>query len=402
MNRFRQIPRAIWALGFVSLFMDISSEMIHSLLPVFIVSVLGVSASALGLLEGAAEATVSVVKIFSGALSDWLGKRKALALVGYGVAALTKPLFPLAGSFHVVVAARLIDRVGKGVRGAPRDALVADLAPLPVRGASFGLRQSLDTVGAFAGPLGAIGLMLLFHGNFRQVFWVAVAPAFVAVGLLAVLVEEPPDSVHKRKPRSPLRWQELRHAPSAFWFVVAVGAVFTLARFSEAFLVLRAASLGLGNDYVPLVLVVMNTAYAASSYPAGHVSDRVDRRLVLAVGGAALILADLVLASARGTVALMSGIVLWGLHMGLSQGLLAALVADAAPGERRGAAFGLFNLVSGLAVRVARFAAGAVWDRLGPPATFYAGALCAALGSVGLLAQIRSSRRPGRRAVPTL
>ena len=389
LHGFRSIPRGIWALGFVSMFMDVSSEMIHSLLPVFLVSVLGASATALGLLEGLAEGTVNVVKIFSGALSDWLGKRKALALIGYGMAALTKPLFPLANSFSLVFVARLIDRIGKGVRGAPRDALVADLAPQRVRGASYGLRQSLDTIGAFIGPLAAICLMLAFKGDFRRVFWVAVLPAFVAVGLLALFVHEPPDSKKPLKVRPQVRWWELQHFSPAFWFVVAIGAVFTLARFSEAFLVLRASNLGLGNNYVPLVLVVMNAVYAASSYPAGHLSDRMDRRMVLAIGGIALIVADVLLATATGIIGLAAGISFCGLHMGFSQGLLAALVADAAPIDRRGNAFGFFSLVSGIVLLIASLVAGALWDRIGAPATFYTGASFAALGVLGLLLQLR-------------
>lgn len=389
----RSVPRSIWALGFVSMFMDISSEMIHSLLPVFLVSVLGISATALGLLEGIAEGTVNLVKIFSGALSDWLGKRKVLALAGYGMAAFTKPLFPLANSFSLVFFARLVDRIGKGVRGAPRDALVADLTPERVRGAAYGLRQSLDTIGAFSGPLAAIGLMLAFRGDFRRVFWLAVLPAFVSVALLIFFVHEPSDSVSALRSRPSFRWQQLRQFSPSFWFVVAIGAVFTLARFSEAFLVLRASNLGLGNDYVPLVLVVMNAVYAASSYPAGHISDRVDRRLVLAAGGIALIVADLFLATATGITGLAVGVCFWGLHMGLSQGLLAALVADAAPADRRGNAFGVFSLASGIILLAASIVAGELWDRIGAPATFFAGATFALLGVLGLAIQMRSARR---------
>jgi len=380
------------------MFMDISSEMIHSLLPVFLVSVLGASAMALGLLEGIAEGTVNVVKIFSGALSDWLGKRKALAVVGYGMAALTKPLFPLANSFSLVFLARLIDRIGKGVRGAPRDALVADLVPEGVRGASYGLRQSLDTIGAFIGPLVAICLMLAFKGEFRRVFWVAVLPAFVAVGLLVRFVHEQPNSVKPLKVRPQFQWREIQHVSSAFWFVVAIGAVFTLARFSEAFLILRASNLGLSNNYVPLVLVVMNAVYAASSYPAGRLSDRVDRRLVLAIGGVALIVADLLLATATGIIGLAAGISFWGFHMGFSQGLLAALVADAAPLDRRGIAFGFFSLVSGIVLVIASLVAGTLWDRIGAPATFYTGASFAALGVLGLLLQLRTTPAATTRA----
>jgi MFS family permease len=385
----RGIPRGIWALGFVSMFMDISSEMTHSLLPVFLVTVLGASATAVGVLEGVAEATVLGVKMFSGALSDWLGKRKGLALLGYGMAALTKPLFPLAGSYAVVFIARLTDRVGKGMRGAPRDALVADLAPAKLRGASYGLRQSLDTLGALGGPLAAVLLMLASGGDFRLVFWIAVLPAFVSVAMLALFVHEPSRRSGPQEMRPQLRWRDLRSCPPAFWPVVGIGAVFTLARFSEAFLVLRAGSLGLGNNYVPFVLVVMNGVYAASAYPAGRLSDRIDRRRVLAAAAAALLVADVILARAAGTAALMAGVALWGLHMGLSQGLLAALVADAAPSERRGTAFGLFNLVSGGVLLVASVVAGGLWDRIGAPATFYAGAGFAAVALLGLIFQMQ-------------
>jgi len=386
----RKVPRNIWALGFVSLFMDVSSEMIHSLLPVFVVSILGVSVTAFGLLEGIAEATVNIIKIFSGALSDWSGKRKPLALAGYGIAALTKPLFPLANSFSTVFAARLLDRTGKGIREAPRDALVADLVPHEIRGASYGLRQSLDTIGAFVGPICAIALMLAFSGNFRQVFWVAVFPAFVSVAILAVGVQEPTISSTPNSARPRLHWHDLRNFSRAFWAIVIVGAVFTLARFSEAFLVLRANSLGLSNDYVPLVLVVMNVVYAASSYPAGHLSDRIDRRHVLAAGAVILIVADVVLARAAGFAWLAVGIALWGLHMGFTQGLLAALVADAAPADRRGTAFGLFNLLSGVVLLFASVLAGALWDHFGPSSIFYAGASFATLALMGIFMQLRT------------
>ena len=383
----RAIPSGIWALGFVSMFMDISSEMIHSLLPVFLISVLGASATRVGILEGVSEAAALVTKMFSGALSDWLGKRKGLALAGYGMAALTKPLFPLAGSYAVVFTARLIDRIGKGVRGAPRDALVADLVPEDIRGASYGLRQSLDTLGALIGPL-AGALLIAATGNFRLVFWIAVVPAFVSVAVLARFVDEPAPPPKPSHERLRIHWRELRDFPPAFWSVVVVGAVFTLARFSEAFLILRVSGLGVETAYVPLSMVVMNMAYAASAYPAGWLSDRIDRRLVLAAGAGVLIVADLVLARADGIAALAAGVALWGLHMGLSQGLLAALVADAAPAERRGTAFGLFNLASGLALLLASVIAGGIWDRIGPRATFYVGACFAGIALLGLLWQM--------------
>lgn len=380
----REIPPGIWALGFVSLLMDISSEMIHALLPVYLVTVMGASMVTVGIIEGIAEATASIVKIFSGAISDWLGKRKLLAVIGYGLAAFTKPIFPMAASVSWLVAARFIDRIGKGIRGAPRDALVADIAPAHLRGASFGLRQSLDTVGAFLGPLLAIGLMWLTANSFQAVFWVAVIPAFLALGLLLFAVREPERPAGLRKVRFPLSLPELKRLSSAYWLVVAVATAFTLARFSEAFLVLRAQGTGLPLVLIPMVLVVMNLVYALSAYPAGVLSDRYNRLTVLIIGLALLIAADLVLAFAPGLTGVAIGVALWGLHMGVTQGLLATLVADTAPPELRGTAYGMFNLMGGLALLAASVLAGALWDGYGPQATFLAGATFTGLALVGL------------------
>ena len=379
-----QIPRGIWALGFVSLLMDVSSEMIHALLPVYLVTVMGASMVTVGIIEGAAEATASIVKIFSGALSDWLGKRKLLAAIGYGLAAFTKPVFPLAGSVGWLIAARLVDRVGKGIRGAPRDALVADIAPPHLRGASFGLRQSLDTIGAFLGPLLAMGLMWMTANAFQTVFWVAVIPAFLALALLLFAVREPARPAGLRKVGFPLSLAELRRLGPAYWLVVAVATVFTLARFSEAFLVLRAQGLGLPLMLVPMVLVVMNVVYALAAYPAGVLSDRTNRLTVLLVGLALLVAADLVLAFAPGLPGVAMGVALGGLHMGVTQGLLATLVADTAPAELRGTAYGMFNLLGGLALLAASVVAGALWDGFGPQATFLAGAGFTALAVLGV------------------
>jgi MFS family permease len=364
--------------------MDVSSEAIHALLPLYLVTVLGTSALTVGVIEGIAEATAAIVKIFSGALSDRLGKRKFLAALGYGLAAFTKPVFPLAGSVGWLVAARFIDRIGKGIRGAPRDALVADIAPPHLRGASFGLRQSLDTVGAFVGPLLAIAGMWLFADNFTLVFWLAVIPAFLSFGLIAFAVKEPERPAELPTVKSPLSFRELGRLGGAFWWVVAVAAVFTLARFSEAFLILRAQSIGLPLALVPAVMVVMNVAYALSAYPAGLLSDKVDRTTVLVLGLALLIFADIVLGLAGGVAGVAIGVVLWGLHMGLTQGLLATLVADAAPAELRGTAFGMFNLVSGVALLAASIIAGALWDAAGPRGTFLAGAAFTAIALAGL------------------
>ena len=379
------IPPGIWVLGFVSMLMDISSEMIHSLLPLFMVGVLGASALTIGLIEGMAEATALIVKVFSGAFSDYLGKRKGLALFGYALGAVTKPLFALAPTMGFVVTARLLDRVGKGIRGAPRDALVADIAPADIRGAAFGLRQSLDTVGAFVGPLLAVGLMLLWANDFRAVFWVAVVPGFLAVALLFFGVHEPVRHGGEHR-TNPIRRENLHRllASPAYLWVLAIGAVFTLARFSEAFLILRAAQSGIPVALVPLVMVAMNVVYAGSAYPFGKLSDRMSHRKLLASGLIVLIAADIVLATNAHWTTILAGVALWGVHMGMTQGLLATMVADVAPVDLRGTAFGFFNLVSGVAMLIASVVAGLLWDQLGAPATFFAGAVFCVIALLGL------------------
>jgi MFS family permease len=391
----RGVPGGVWALGFVSFFMDVSSEMIHALLPVFLVVSLGASALSVGLIEGVAEATASIAKLFSGALSDWLGRRKPLVVLGYGLAALTKPLFPLATSAGDVLFARFADRVGKGIRGAPRDALIADLTPETARGASYGLRQALDTAGAVAGPLLAIGAMALFAGDFRSVFWIAALPAAVAFALVVVGVEDRAAPAAAGALRSPIRRADLRLLGGAYWSVLAVAAALSLARFSEAFLVLRGQSLGLTATSAPLALVAMNVAYAGASYPAGALSDRIGRGTLLAAGFALLAASDVVLALASGVAGLLAGVLLWGLHMGLTQGLLSALVADTAPPAVRGTGFGLFHLASGVALLAASAVAGALWARFGPAATFLAGAALVGIALAGLgLARHRLAAEP--------
>jgi MFS family permease len=394
-GRLRDLPAGVWALGFVSMLMDISSEMIHALLPVYLVTVLGTSTLTVGIIEGIAEATAAIIKVFSGAFSDWLGKRKGLAALGYGLAAFTKPVFPLAPTVSWLIAARFIDRVGKGIRGAPRDALIADLSPPDIRGASFGLRQSLDTVGAFLGPFLAIVFMWLTANSFTAVFWIAVLPAFLSFALIIFAVREPARPTGLRTVKAPLGRAELARLDAAYWWVVAVATVFTLARFSEAFLILRAQSAGLPIMLVPAVLVLMNVVYALAAYPAGVLSDRIDRRTVLIAGLVVLLVADIVLALASGVAGVACGVILWGLHMGLTQGLLATLVADTAPAELRGTAYGMFNLLTGLALLAASIIAGALWDMTGPGGTFLAGAAFTGLAIAGLL----TVRRPNPGAV---
>ena len=393
-GRLRAVPAGIWALGLVSMFMDISSELVHSLLPVFMVSVLGASMVTVGIVEGIAEATAAVTKVFSGVLSDYLGRRKLLALIGYGLAALTKPIFPLATSITWVFVARFVDRVGKGIRGAPRDALVADIAPPALRGSAYGLRQALDSVGAFLGPLLAVALMAWLANDLKAVLWVAVLPAFIAVALLAAAVREPGGGARDSTVRPPLTFADARRLPVRYWLIVLLGAVFTLARFSEAFLVLRAQDAGLALGLVPLVLVVMNVVYAAIAYPAGVAADRFSARSLLVIGLAMLVASDLVLAAATSPVQALVGAALWGVHMGLTQGLLSKLVADSAPADLLGTAFGIFNLVSGGALLAASVIAGALWSAFGAQATFAAGAAFAALAAAGIAAYRSRPQRP--------
>lgn len=378
------MPSGIWVLGFVSLLMDISSEMIHSLLPLFMVTTLGAGTLAVGIVEGLAEALALLVKMFSGALSDYLGRRKMLAVFGYALGAATKPLFALAPDIGTLLTARLLDRVGKGIRGAPRDAMVADIAPAHLRGAAFGLRQSLDTVGAFIGPLLAVGLMLLWDDDFRAVFWVAVIPGMMAVTLLLFGIREPAHPASAKR-SNPINRESVVRLGRSFWWVAGIGSVFTLARFSEAFLVLRAQQGGIPVAFIPLVMVAMNLVYASSAYPFGKLSDSMSHKTLLTSGLLVLVGADWVLATNAHWSMVLMGVALWGIHMGMTQGLLAAMVADAAPADLRGTAYGCFNLGCGIAMLIASVLAGFLWDRLGAAFTFYAGAGFGLLAIVGTL-----------------
>jgi MFS family permease len=387
-RRWRGMPVGVWAMGFASLFMDMSSELIHSLLPVFMVSVLGVSMLTVGVVEGVAEATAAITKVFSGALSDHMRRRKGLMVIGYAMAALTKPMFPLAGSINWVFAARFLDRIGKGIRGAPRDALIADIVPTGARGAAYGLRQGLDSIGAVLGPVLAVVLMLLLANDIRLVMWVAVVPAVVCVVLLVAYVREPEREASHSSSKA-LTFAAVRRLPLRYWLIVTLGAVFTLARFSEAFLVLRAQDVGLTIAYVPLVLIMMNVFFALGAYPAGAAADRMGHRTLLLLGLVVLIAANGALAMATSPLGAFVGAALWGTHMALTQGLLSKLVADNAPAPLLGTAFGIFNLVSGTALLIASVVAGALWSFIGPVATFIAGASFAAAATVGLVATTR-------------
>lgn len=378
-----RIPKGVWVLGGVSLLMDVSSEMIHSLLPLFMATTLGASVIVIGIIEGVAEATALILKVFSGVISDYVGKRKGLALLGYGLGALSKPLFAIAPTSGVVFSARMIDRVGKGIRAAPRDALVADVTPPEIRGAAYGLRQSLDTIGAFLGPLLAVALMFLWDNDFQSIFWVAAIPAVLSIALLGFGLKEPRTAVVQKR-TNPLRRENLKKLSTAYWWVVAIGSIFTLARFSEAFLVLRAQQMAIPLFAIPLVMVAMNLVYSLTAYPFGKLSDSMSHSKMLQWGLLVLIAADIVLALSSHWSTLLAGVALWGIHMGMTQGLLAAMVAHTAPPELRGTAFGMFNLMSGIALLLVSAGAGVLWEVLGAASTFYAGAIICVVTLVGM------------------
>ncbi|MBK0675933.1 MFS transporter [Klebsiella oxytoca] len=378
-----RIPKGVWVLGGVSLLMDVSSEMIHSLLPLFMATTLGASVIIIGIIEGVAEATALMLKVFSGVISDYVGKRKGLALLGYGLGALSKPLFAIAPTSGMVFSARMIDRIGKGIRGAPRDALVADVTPPEIRGAAYGLRQALDTIGAFLGPLLAVALMFLWDNDFQSIFWVAAIPAVLSIALLGFGLKEPNTSVVQKR-TNPLRRENLKKLSAAYWWVVAIGSIFTLARFSEAFLVLRAQQMAIPLFAIPLVMVAMNLVYSLTAYPFGKLSDRMSHSKMLQWGLLVLIAADIVLALSSHWSQLLAGVALWGIHMGMTQGLLAAMVAHTAPPELRGTAFGMFNLMSGIALLLASAGAGVLWEMLGAASTFYAGAIICVVTLIGM------------------
>ncbi|HGY2252513.1 TPA: MFS transporter [Klebsiella oxytoca] len=378
-----RIPKGVWVLGGVSLLMDVSSEMIHSLLPLFMATTLGASVIIIGIIEGVAEATALMLKVFSGVISDYVGKRKGLALLGYGLGALSKPLFAIAPTSGMVFSARMIDRIGKGIRGAPRDALVADVTPPGIRGAAYGLRQALDTIGAFLGPLLAVALMFLWDNDFQSIFWVAAIPAVLSIALLGFGLKEPNTSVVQKR-TNPLRRKNLKKLSAAYWWVVAIGSIFTLSRFSEAFLVLRAQQMAIPLFAIPLVMVAMNLVYSLTAYPFGKLSDRMSHSKMLQWGLLVLIAADIVLALSSHWSTLLAGVALWGIHMGMTQGLLAAMVAHTAPPELRGTAFGMFNLMSGIALLLASAGAGVLWEMLGAASTFYAGAIICVVTLIGM------------------
>lgn len=379
-----KLPKQIWALGFVSLLMDISSESIQGVLPIYLISSMGATATTLGLFEGVTEAMALVVKVFSGSLSDWMKKRKPLVIAGYFMGAISKPLFALANSVSMIFFIRLFDRIGKGVRGAPRDALMADIVPNNLRGQAFGLRQSLDTIGAFIGPILAMIVLSISNNDFSLLFWIAAIPGFLAVGVLFFGVHEKERSESIR-PMSRLQFSDLKNFKKDYWLVVLLGCIFQLSRFSEAFLILKGKELGLPIESSPLVFIVMNIVYALTAYPIGNLSDKIGRSFFLIMGFIILIVADVLLATTSSIYLTFIGIALWGLHMGFSQGVLSAMVADTCPPQYKGTAYAFYNLFSAVALMLASTIAGSLWDNFGSQMTFFTGA---GLAMVSLLLYI--------------
>jgi MFS family permease len=392
-SRRPTLPRNVWVLGFVSLFMDLSSEIYHALLPAFITLVLGLPATALGAIDGVAEATANFAKLFSGRLSDRSLRRKPWVMAGYGLAALSKPLFPLASSAPLLMLARFADRVGKGIRGAPRDAMLADETPPEIRGRAFGLRQTLDTVGALLAPLVAIGLMAWLASDIRAVYWFAIIPAAISFLLAWLVLREPEQHLSPLK-KSPF-FAGFKALDKDTKRLLQVGFLFTLARFSEGFLILKGIDIGLSETMSPITLAIFNLAYVALAYPAGVLSDRMSPRSILIAGILVLIVGNVVLAQSNGFVGVAIGTALWGAHMALTQGIFARMVADSAPDELRATSFGAFYFVTGIGTLLASLGAGWLWDNQGASATFLtsAGAAAVALAMLSLLGEDSSRER---------
>ncbi|HEX8840689.1 MAG TPA: MFS transporter [Sphingomicrobium sp.] len=388
-----KLPRNVWVLGFVSLLMDLSSEIYHSLLPAFVTIVLGLPATALGAIDGVAEATANFAKLASGRFSDRSLRRKPWVAGGYGLAALSKPLFPLASSAATVMAARFADRIAKGIRGAPRDAMIADETPAEIRGRAFGLRQALDTAGALLAPLAAIALMAWFASDIRAVYWVAIIPAACSFLLALLALREPEQHLAPLK-RSPF-FSGFKELDDDTRRLLKVGFLFTLARFSEAFLILKGIEIGLSETMSPLTLAIFNLAYVALAYPAGSLSDRMSPRSILLAGMAVLIAGNVVLAETDSFAGLVAGVSLWGTHMALTQGIFARMIADSAPERLRATSFGAFWFVTGIATLLASLGAGWLWDREGSSATFLTSAAVAA-AALAMLSLLPEEPRASR------
>lgn len=394
-----KLDRNVWAAGLVSLLTDISSEMIVPVLPLFLTGVLGASAQVVGLIEGVAEFTASLVKSVSGWLSDRAGRRKPLMVLGYGVSNVVKPFLGLTGSWGQVLAIRFADRFSKGVRGAPRDALIADSTPTHLRGRAFGLHRGLDTVGAAIGPLTAALVLNLYAGNLRAVFWWTAVPGVLAVLLLVGFVRDTGRRAAGAAPTAPspvmrgwsLSLQPL--VPRLRWFVV-VSTVFAIGNSADAFLVLRAQGLGLSVALVPIAYFLFNASYAVLSYPAGALSDKIGRRPVLLGGFIAFALIYAGFGAARHSWQVWILFLFYGIYYAGTEGIQKAYMTDHVGAEQRGTAVGILNAWTGLAALPASLIAGVMWDRFGQPATFYVSAAIAVLATLLLAMPVGIEAKP--------
>jgi len=375
------VERNVFILGVVSFFTDISSEAVYPLVPIFLTKSLGAPLAVVGAIEGVAEGTASIVRWLSGWLSDRLGRRKSFVVLGYGMAAVAKPLLALAFHWPVVLFARFVDRFGKGVRTAPRDALVAQWTERGERGRAFGFHRAVDTAGAVLGPLGALALLAVLGENFRLIFLLAFIPAVLGMVLLRLVAERTP----RPEPSAAVEPKGGGGLGAAYYGFFAVSLVFALGNSSDAFLILRSRNLGLGVSEAVLAYVAYNTSYSLLAMPAGIVSDRLGRRNVIGLGFAVFAAVYL------GFAAIDAGAYVWllfpvyGVYMALTEGVGRALVADLVPSERRGSALGLYQGGVGLMALLSSIMAGLLWDHVGPSAPFFLGGSTAALALVLLL-----------------
>jgi MFS family permease len=372
------LSRNVWVAGWVSFFMDVSSEMVYPLVPLFLSSTLGVSKSVVGLIEGIAEATASLLKLFSGVIADRFGKNKLLMGFGYGISTASRPILALASGWGMVFLARFTDRAGKGIRTAPRDAIIAASTPPGQLGLAFGFHRALDTAGAVVGPAVALAILAVWAADFRLVFWLSVVPGVLAVALIVWFIEA---DGRVRPAQAALAWS-LRGFDDRFWEFLLVIGLFSLGNSSNAFLILKAEQVGTSPAWISGIYVGYNALYALMSVPGGLLADRVGMRrmIIVGLGLFAAVYAGIALASTPQQIAAL--FLCYGIYMGLTEGVQRAYLATLAPKERTATAFGLYHMVVGIAILPASLFAGVLWDTVGPAAPFLFGAGMAALAAV--------------------
>ncbi|MBI5682857.1 MAG: MFS transporter [Deltaproteobacteria bacterium] len=370
--------------------MDISSEMIYPLVPLFLATILGTTKTTIGIIEGVAESTASILKVFSGYLSDKLGRRKLLMGLGYGVSVLSRPIMGLSVSWSQVLAARFIDRLGKGIRTAPRDAIIADSVETNNLGKAFGFHRAMDTVGAVIGPAIAFFLLLIFSNNFRLIFWLSMIPGLIAVALIIFFITE------KRKSRDELAKLPkltIKDFDGNFRHYMIVIALFSIGNTSDAFLILRAENLGVDKEYIPVVYLLFNLVYSMSSMPLGILADKIGFRKTIILSFILYAAVYLGFGLADSAYHVLFLFCIYGVFKGMSEGTQRAYLATLSPPERKATAFGIYHMVVGFALLPASIIGGFLWDRIGPHATFFYGALTGILSAVLFIVLIRNRRQ---------